>query len=49
MENDLKAVYQEDVMAGLFYSSYGINDILFCLFFLLIFIQITKNTATLNA
>ena len=38
--NDVSKVYDEDKMAGMFYSIYGINDWLFCVFFLYVFIRL---------
>lgn len=40
--NNISEVYTKDTMAGLFYSVYGVNDILFCLFFLMVFIHLFK-------
>lgn len=40
--NDVSIVYDEDKMAGIFYSIYGINDWLFCIFFLYVFIKLLK-------
>ena len=40
--NDVSIVYDEDKMAGIFYSIYGINDWLFCVFFLYIFIRLLR-------
>lgn len=31
--NSLKAVYEMDLFAGIFYSIYGVNDLVFMLFF----------------
>ncbi len=42
--NDVAAVYEKDVLAGVFFSIYGINDGLFCLFFLIVFIQLAKSS-----
>jgi len=39
LNNNLSEVYEKDTMAGLFYSMYGINDLVFLLFFLLVFIK----------
>lgn len=36
--NDLSAVYARDTMAGIFYTIYGINDWVFCLFFSYVFL-----------
>ncbi|GAB5540237.1 MAG: hypothetical protein Salg2KO_23400 [Salibacteraceae bacterium] len=35
--NDLSSVYANDFMAGLFYSTYGLNDFVFMVFFLWLF------------
>ena len=40
--NDLFALFNKDQMAGIFYAVYGINDWLFFLFFLYIFIDSFK-------
>ena len=40
--NDLSAVFNKDLMAGIFYAVYGINDWLFFLFFLYVFINSFK-------
>ncbi len=42
LENNISDVYEDDVMAGLFYSIYGINDWIFCLFFLFVFVRSCK-------
>jgi len=42
INNNLSQVYEKDIMAGMFYSIYGINDWLFFVFFLLVFIRISK-------
>ncbi len=44
INNDLSSVYDQDKMAGLFYTIYGINDWFFFLFFLLVFIKLSKAT-----
>lgn len=41
--NSLSAVYEKDMMAGLFYSVYGINDWLFFIFFSFVFIRLSPN------
>lgn len=43
LTNSISKVYEKDVMAGLFYSMYGINDWLFFIFFSFVFIQISTN------
>jgi hypothetical protein len=40
--NDLFALFNKDHMAGIFYAVYGINDWLFFLFFLYVFIESFK-------
>ena len=37
LNHDLSAVYERDVMAGIFYTIYGLNDWLFFIFFTLVF------------
>ncbi|EPR68282.1 hypothetical protein [Cyclobacterium qasimii] len=44
LDNNVSEVYEKDIMAGLFYSIYGINDLIFCVFFLLVFIKTTNIT-----
>lgn len=41
--NSISDVFEKDVMAGIFYSIYGINDWLFFLFFTYVFIGLIKN------
>ncbi|MEQ3664350.1 MULTISPECIES: hypothetical protein [unclassified Olleya] len=40
--NDVSIIYDKDKMAGIFYSIYGLNDWLFCVFFLYVFIRLLK-------
>lgn len=42
LENDVSVIFDKDMMAGIFYSIYGINDIFFFGFFTYVFIKITK-------
>ena len=42
MSNDLSSVYKKDTMAGIFYTIYGPNDWLFCIFYLTVFIYLIK-------
>lgn len=42
LNNSLPNVYEKDVMAGVFYTLYGVNDWLFFLFFLYVFVRISK-------
>lgn len=37
---DLKTIYMNDVLTGLFYTVYGVNDFLFGVFFLFVFIRL---------
>lgn len=41
--NSVQEVYDEDVIAGIFYSIYGLNDFLFMLFFGYVFIKLMKS------
>jgi hypothetical protein len=43
LNNSVSDVFEKDTMAGLFYSIYGINDWIFSIFFLLVFIQLSKS------
>lgn len=40
--NDLTDVFEKDKMAGIFYTIYGINDWVFFVFFLFVFIRLTR-------
>ncbi len=42
LTNTISDVYDKDMMAGIFYSTYGINDWVFFVFFLLVFIRLSK-------
>ncbi|MGJ8667437.1 MAG: hypothetical protein ACSHW7_13795 [Patiriisocius sp.] len=42
MNNSIQEVYEKDVMAGMFYSVYGINDLFFFVFFLIVFLKVFK-------
>ena len=42
--NEVSAIYQKDVFAGIFYSVYGINDFIFFLFFLYVFFKLRRNS-----
>ncbi|MEH6725538.1 MAG: hypothetical protein V7703_05210 [Hyphomicrobiales bacterium] len=39
LHNDLGPVYANDFLAGVFYSIYGLNDFVFMLFFLWLFVS----------
>ena len=41
--NDLSNLYDKDQMAGIFFALYGINDWLFFVFFLFVFIKSFRN------
>ena len=43
LNNNIYDVYEKDTMAGLFYSIYGINDWLFFVFFLYVFLRVIKS------
>ena len=46
LKNSLETVYSEDIFAGIFYSIYGLNDLLFMVFFTWVFVKSSvKNTA----
>ena len=38
-KNDISRVYGKDLMAGIFYTTYGVNDLLFFVFFTYVFIK----------
>ena len=42
--NDLYDVYNKDQMAGIFYATYGVNDLLFFVFFMSVFIKSFTST-----
>lgn len=47
--HDVAAVYARDLLAGIFYSVYGLNDFLFFLFFAAVFYQLhTRNAKLLS-
>jgi hypothetical protein len=48
LNNNLSAVYAEDAMAGIFYTIYGANDLLFFFFFTFVFLRITSKKNKLN-
>ena len=43
LENSVSEVYEQDAMAGVFYTIYGVNDWLFCIFFLAVFIRSVRS------
>lgn len=42
LNNDISEVYAKDKMAGVFYSIYGINDWVFFVFFVLVFLRLLR-------
>lgn len=42
LKNNVLDVFAKDKMAGIFYSVYGLNDWMFFIFFLLVFIRLIK-------
>lgn len=44
LNNTLSEVFAKDKMAGIYYAIYGINDWLFFIFFLIVFIQLICTT-----
>ncbi len=41
LNNSVSDVFAKDTMAGVFFSIYGINDLIFCVFFTFVFKQLT--------
>ena len=37
LNNNVSTVFENDAMAGIFFSIYGVNDWIFCVFFLIVF------------
>lgn len=48
LNTSIKDVLAKDKMAGIYYSIYGINDWVFFIFFLLVFIQLARNKDYIN-
>ncbi len=42
LNNEVGPIFEMDTMAGIFYSIYGLNDWIFCVFFTVVFIQLMK-------
>ncbi len=42
LNNNVSVVFDEDLLAGVFYSVYGVNDWLFCVFFSFVFIKLIQ-------
>ena len=45
LNNNISDVYEKDIMAGMFYSIYGINDWIFFGFFLFVFFRVSKDAS----
>ena len=43
MNNDLSSVYDEDTMAGIFYTIYGVNDSFFFVFYSIVFVSLSRS------
>ena len=43
LNSDLSSVYSSDLFAGIFYSIYGLNDFIFMLFFVWVFVSGSKD------
>ena len=41
-KNSISEVYGQDIFAGVFFSIYGFNDLLFCLFFGYVFVKLLR-------
>jgi hypothetical protein len=46
LENSLSSVYAIDLFAGIFYSIYGLNDFVFMLFFIWLFVSEDRKAMT---
>ena len=46
--NNLQDVLAKDKMTGMFYAIYGINDWVFFIFFLIVFIQLVRSKDNIN-
>ena len=46
LHNNIAEVFAKDKMAGTFYSIYGVNDLLFFVFFTFVFIRLSKTKNT---
>jgi hypothetical protein len=42
LNNTISDVFEKDLMAGLFYSIYGLNDWMFFIFFLFVFVRLSR-------
>ncbi len=48
-EANLSAVFHQSVLSGIFYAVYGANDLLFGIFFIWVFITLSKEISGLTA
>ena len=48
LNNAVSHIFDEDIMAGVFYSIYGINDLAFFIFFTYVFVKLIKNKPILK-
>jgi hypothetical protein len=44
LNNSILEVFEKDKLAGIFYATYGVNDWLFFIFFLLVYIRLRVKT-----
>ncbi|MBU3012887.1 hypothetical protein KO506_15860 [Polaribacter vadi] len=45
LQNNISPIFEKDIMTGIFYSIYGINDTIFFIFFSMVFIKLFRNKA----
>jgi hypothetical protein len=43
LNNDVSSIFSKDIFAGTFFSVYGVNDWLFCIFFSWVFLKLFRN------
>lgn len=43
LNNNVSDAFEKDTVAGIFYAIYGINDTIFCAFFLYVFIRVFRS------
>ncbi len=43
LNNNVSDVFEKDIMAGIFYSVYGVNDWIFFIFFSFVFVRLIKS------
>jgi len=49
LNNNIRDVFAKDKMAGAFYATYGVNDWVFCIFFLLVFFRLARSGSLRSA